>query len=200
MRSECSRTVQSRLEVLFNDGNLAALTDAQLLDRFVTRREEAAFQALVLRHGGMVFQVCRALLDNRHDAEDAMQATFLVLARKAPLRDPESLGCWLHGVAYQVARKSRSRATLRRRRERELGLAQGRDPAFDRQGNTLIAHEENAILHEEIARLPEHYRVSVVLHYLEGRTQDEIARRLRCPLGTVSARISRARDLLRSRL
>lgn len=201
MRSECPRTVQSRLEVLFNDGNIAALTDAQLLDRFVARGEEPAFEALVLRHGGMVFQVCRALLDNRHDAEDAMQATFLVLARKAAsLRDPELLGCWLHGVAHQVARKSRSRVTLRRRREREVGLAGERDPASERQGNALIAHEENAILHEEIARLPEHYRVSVVLHYLEGRTHDEIARRLRRPLGTVSARISRARDLLRSRL
>ncbi|WP_422923458.1 sigma-70 family RNA polymerase sigma factor [Singulisphaera sp. PoT] len=202
MQSECARTVQSQFEILFNDGSLAALTDAQLLDRFIAHREQAAFEALVIRHGGIVLRVCRAYLDNRQDAEDAMQATFLVLARKAAsLRHPQLLSCWLYRVATHVARKARSRVLLRRRREtQEAGAPLDRVTTLGRQEGSLISGEEAAILHEEIARLPEHYRIPVVLHYLDGRPHDEIAQRLGRPSGTVSARISRARHLLRSRL
>jgi RNA polymerase sigma factor (sigma-70 family) len=172
------------------------LADEQLLERFLTEGSEAAFAALVRRHGPMVLGVCRRVLPNHQDAEDAFQTTFLVLVRKAgSLRQRELLGNWLHGVAYRTARKARAQAARRRAGEQPLpdvGLAQaGHDPA---------RHELRVLIEEEVQRLPARYRVPVVLCYLQGKTNQEAARQLQWPLGSVKGRLTRARELLRRRL
>jgi RNA polymerase sigma factor (sigma-70 family) len=177
-------------------GDLASLSDGQLLDRFLAGREEPAFAALLQRHGPMVWAVCRHLLASPHDAEDAFQATFLVLARRAAaLTGSAEVGPWLHAVAHRVA--VRARAQLLRRQAR---LRQGTDM------NTLAATEDPApadwqpVLHEEVRRLPAKYRSAVVLCYLEGLTNEEAARQLRWPVGTLKTRLLRARGLLHRRL
>ncbi|WP_406695574.1 sigma-70 family RNA polymerase sigma factor [Singulisphaera sp. Ch08] len=193
------------LKTLFGGGAVAGLTDGQLLERFATRRgkdAELAFTALVTRHGPMVLNVCRGLLRNSHDAEDAFQAAFLVLARKAgSLRQPELVGPWLHGVAHRTARQVKSGNERRRRREAEAAMS-GTRVTGDAGGRELMpsVREEIETLHEEIDRLPERYRTAIVLCDLQGLTHEEAARRLGRPVGTVSARISRARDRLRGRL
>ena len=177
---------------LFGEGTLAGLDEGQLLDRFADRRDEAAFRILLARHGPMVLATCRRMLRDEHDAEDAFQATFLVLARKAgSLRCDDRLGGWLHGVAFRVASRSRSQSARRRTVETSGGLEQVPDPVKDGPGAELV---------EEVHRLPESYRLPIVLCYLEGLTHEEAARQLRWPIGTVKGRLSRARDLLRSRL
>jgi RNA polymerase sigma factor (sigma-70 family) len=171
------------------------LTDAQLLTRFVTSRDEAAFAGLVRRHGPMVLAVCRRLLGNIQDAEDAFQATFLVLARKAgSVVKRESVGSWLHGVACRTARQAAAANARRHARERPVGNmphpavwpAEPRDwlPLLDR----------------ELERLPERYRAAVVLCDLEGRSRREAARQLGVPEGTLSGRLTTARRLLARRL
>ena len=156
---------------LWDLGTFAGLTDAQLLARFADRSEdgaELAFEALVERHGPMVFRVCRGVLRDEHAAEDAFQATFLVLARKArSLWVKDSLASWLHGVAHRVASRSRSDAARRRRHEQQLAEARG--PACEILPDQP-RYEAWAILSEQIARLPEKYRAPVVLCYLEGMT------------------------------
>ncbi len=178
---------------LWDLGTFAGLTDAQLLARFAARHEdgaELAFEALVERHGPMVFRVCRGVLRDEHAAEDAFQATFLVLARKArSLWVKDSLASWLHGVAHRVAARARSDAARRRRHERRLAEARGPDGEIQRDHPRSEAW---AILSEEIARLPETYRAPVVLCYLEamsyqaaaaslGVTEDTVRGRLRGP-------------------
>jgi RNA polymerase sigma factor (sigma-70 family) len=170
--------------------------DAELLGQFVERRDEAAFAALLARHGPLVLGACRQVLDNPQDAEDAFQATFLVLARKAgSVRRGESLAGWLHRVALNVARTARADHARRRARERqvapmtEAGPAEGEPP-----------RDWQAVLHEEVDRLPDRYRLPVVLCYLEGQTHEGAARSLGWPLGTVKGRLARARDQLRGRL
>jgi RNA polymerase sigma factor (sigma-70 family) len=169
--------------------------DAQLLERFVRRRDEPAFAALVVRHGPMVLSVCRRLLRDTQEAEDAFQATFLVLARKAGgLRWHPPLGPWLYGVAYRVATRQRGRACRRQAREQagaDLDALPAAAPA---------PADDVAAVHEEVRRLPERYRAPVVLCYLQGKTNEEAAGELGCPVGTVKGRLARARDLLRSRL
>ena len=180
---------------LFGPGTVAGLTEGELLDRFVARRDEAAFEALVARHGPMVLGVCRRALRDPHDAEDAFQATFLVLARRAgAIRDRERLARWLFGVALRISARARVLAGRRRDRERPAP-SELAGPEFDPAGWEL-----RAILDEEIGRLPGRYRSPVVLCYLEGRSHTEAARQLGWPVGTVKGRLSRARDLLRSRL
>jgi len=170
--------------------------DASLLRRFVARRDEAAFAALLQRHAPRVFGVCRQVLGNPHDAEDAFQATFLVLARKAgSVRRGQSLSAWLYRVALNVARTARARAARRQAREREAALMSEPTTADE-----AAPPDWQRLLHEEVDRLPEMYRVPVVLCYLEAKTHDEAARQLGWPLGTVKGRLARARDLLRSRL
>ncbi len=170
--------------------------DAELLRRFIARREEAAFAALVSRHGAMVFGVCRRVLDNVHDAEDAFQATFLVLARQAAsIRKREAVASWLYGVAYRVARKARATAVRRRASPRLGDDFSSSDPATEAAWREL-----RPVLDEELNRLPEKYRAPLVLCYLEGKTNDEAARQLGWSKGTVSGRLARARDLLRPRL
>lgn len=193
------------IQTLFGGGAVTGLTDGQLLERFATRRgedAEIAFTALVARHGPMVFGVCRSLLRNPHDAEDAFQAAFLVLARKAgALHQPELVGPWLYGVAHRTARQVKAGNERRRRREAEAAMPETK-VAIDAGGNVLTpsVREEIEALHEEIERLPERYRTAIVLCDLQGLTHEEAARRLGRPVGTVSARISRARDRLRGRL
>jgi RNA polymerase sigma factor (sigma-70 family) len=186
----------SGLNTLTHVGVTGNLSDAQLLDRFVARRgeaAEAAFETLVARHGPMVLGVCGNVLRDPHNAQDAFQATFLVLASRAgSIRRRETLAGWLLGVARRVA--LRSRADLARRRAYEGRAA---EMAADRQEDRPRSWPE---LHEEIGRLPERYREPVVLCYLEGLSTDAAAFRLGCPRGTVLSRLSRARERLRGRL
>jgi RNA polymerase sigma factor (sigma-70 family) len=171
-------------------------TDADLLGRFASRHDEEAFTALVQRHGPMVMGVCRRLLGNHHDAEDAFQATFLVLARKArSVGRPELLGNWLYGVASRTALKARARAAERRRKE-----GRAVPPAADDPTSDVIWADLRPVLDEEVSRLPDRFRIPFVLCYLEGRTNEEAARTLGCPKGTVLSRLATARERLRSRL
>lgn len=174
-----------------------ALTDGELLRRFAQRHEEAAFSALLRRHGPMVLSVCRRVLRRTHDAEDAFQATFLVMVEKAQeLRRPELLSNWLYGVAYRTALHARRRAARRSEREREAA-AMCSDAASDRE---IESRELRRVLDEELHRLPQKYRAPLVLCYLEGKTNEEAARLLGWPSGSMSYRLARGRELLRGRL
>ena len=174
-----------------------ALGDAQLLVRYARHGDEAAFAALVRRHGPLVWGVCARVLGRGPDAEDAFQATFLVLVRKAgALRGPDALGPWLYGVASRVARKARAAGA--RRQGREKALAED-VPAAEAPGD-VVWRDLRPVLDEEVGRLPEKYRTAVVLCYLEGLSDAEAARRLACPRGTVHSRLARARQQLQRRL
>jgi RNA polymerase sigma factor (sigma-70 family) len=183
-----------RRMVLRADG--AGMTDGQLLGEFVSSRDAAAFESLLGRHGPMVLGVCRRMLQNTHDAEDAFQATFLVLARKAASVSPaERVGSWLYGVAHTTA--VRLRAANARRRARERQVADMPEPQAVRKGPQEDLHR---LLDEELARLPEKYRTPIVLCDLEGRARREVARQLGLPEGTLSSRLTTARRMLAKRL
>jgi RNA polymerase sigma factor (sigma-70 family) len=174
------------------------LADGELVRRFLAQRDEAAFEALLRRHGAMVLRVCHRVLHNEHDAEDAFQATFLLLARKAgSLRSQASVASWLHGVAYRVALKARAGAGRRRLHE-----SQAADPS--RAEPDVLAditlRETARLLDEELARLPEKYRTPLVLCCLEGKTRDEAAGLLGWSSSMIKSRLEEARGLLRSRL
>jgi RNA polymerase sigma factor (sigma-70 family) len=171
--------------------------DAELLDRFVQQRDEAAFELLVWRHQRMVLGVCRRVLGNAHDVEDAFQAAFLTLARKAAsLRRQGAVAGWLHKVAYHIALRARKNAAKQKTVElAPTELVSLPDPTED-----VIRRDLAAVLDEEVSRLPQKYRLPVVLCYLEGMTYPEAGRQLGLPIGTLSARLTRARDLLRTRL
>jgi RNA polymerase sigma factor (sigma-70 family) len=184
-----------RRAVLAHDA--AALSDGQLLDGFVTRREEAAFAALVRRHGPMVFGVCRRVLPDTNDAEDAFQATFLVLVRKASsIRPRSNVGPWLHGVAMRTALRARQRAARRCVVEREATVAR----THDMPDEDALWRDLRPLLDAELLRLPEVYRSPVVLCDLEGASRGEAARRLGVPEGTISSRLARGREMLGQRL
>jgi len=183
--------------VLFDVGTVGELTDGQLLERFATARGEAAemaFAVLVERHGPMVLGVCRSVLVDCHDSQDAFQATFLVLVKKARgLWVRDSLGPWLHQVAFRTASSARRVAARRTRHERNAAaeaVLEIRDPAGEDLG---------PVVHEEIERLPERFRRPVVLCDLEGCTQEQAARYLGWPIGTVKSRLARGRERLRDR-
>src|SRR5262249_55047498 len=160
---------------LLRDG--AGLTDGHLLEAFLSRRDEAALAALVLRHAPMVWGVCRRVLRNDHDAEDAFQATFLVLIRRAAsIACRELLANWLYGVAYQTARKAR--ATAARRRTRERQVLEMPEPQVAPQ---QVRHDLQSLLDQELSRLPDKYRVPLVLCDLEGKPRRETAQQLGCP-------------------
>jgi RNA polymerase sigma factor (sigma-70 family) len=180
------------------------LSDEDLLEKFLNGEEsesQRAFGALVERHGPMVLGICRHVLNQHQDAEDAFQATFLVLAQKgASIRNRRVLAGWLHEVAHRIAVKSRTSVVRRRTLERQ-GVAMS-PPATELNNQDQVAawNELRPVLHAEVERLPERYRIPVILSYLEGKTNEEVAALLRWPVGTVKGRLSRARDLLRSRL
>ena len=188
--------VLRQIEHLFGAGTATGMAEGDLLERFLARRDQAAFEALVARHGPMVLGVCRRILADPHDIEDAFQATFLILVRKArAIRDRELLGPWLYGVARRVANRARADASRRRTRERS-----GAEEAAMESPGARDPDELRAVLDEELGRLPEKYRAPIVLCYLEGLTHDEAALRLSCPVGTVRSRMTRARETLRARL
>jgi RNA polymerase sigma factor (sigma-70 family) len=190
-----SGVLLKELRTLYAEGSIGSLTDGQLLERFVAGRDEAVFAALVERHGPMVLQICRATLGNDCDAEDAFQATFLVLARRAgSIRRRDSVASWVFGVARRIAARARVDAARRRKHERKAAEMAARSD--DREERPDLG----PALYEEVERLPERYREVIVLCYLEGHTYEEAARRLGRPIGTVKVRLSRARGLLLGRL
>ena len=207
MSSVTTPSVVRQIGSLFDGGSVVGLTDRQLIDRFNDRRDatgEAAFAALVTRHGPMIMHVCRQLLDDHH-AEDAFQAVFLVLACKArSIRDPDKLGNWLYGVALRTAKKAQGRLARRQKNEvgssmrhSEAGPGVSVEPMVQPAEQRVLAREQAEILHREIDRLPAPFRLPIVLCYFEGLTLDEAAQRLRCPAGTVRSRLARACDKLR---
>jgi len=199
MSGESSREVLRHLNTLFHCGAAGPLSDEELLERFVAGEDEAAeaaFAALVNRHGAMVLGVCRRVLGNRHAAEDAFQATFLVLARKAPaIARREQLASWLHGVARRTALDARGRVARQQAREKRLGAILPVKPP-----DQTLTRELRAILDEELGRLPERHRVAIVLCELEGLSRREAAGRLGVTEGTLSSRLARAKARLRDRL
>jgi len=177
---------QLRRTALLSDG--AGLTDGQLLESYITRREDAAFEALVRRHGPMVLGVCRRVLRNEQDAEDAFQATFLVLLRKASSILPRNrVGNWLYGVAYRTSLKAKAMRGKRQAKERQATRPETDPPRLE-------------LLDEALNRLPDKYREPVVLCHLQGKTRREAARLLGWPEGTVATRLAMARRILAKRL
>jgi RNA polymerase sigma factor (sigma-70 family) len=188
--------VLRHLGALFTTGSATGVPDRQLLERFILRRDEfaeAAFAVLVARHGPMVLKLCRSILRNPHDADDAFQATFMLLAAKAgKIGKRELLGNWLYGVALRTAMKARTRAFRRREHERRAAeIATGESTPREED---LDLHRA---LHEGIKALPDKYRTAVVLCHLEGMTREEAARLLNCPASTVGVRLMRARERLK---
>src|SRR6516165_3140944 len=164
-------------------------SDAILLDRFVEQWDQAAFRDLVGRHGPMVLGVCRRILRDPHAADDAFQATFLLLVRKAgSVRKRGSVGPWLYGVARRVALEARGAAS-----RRHVPAPLDPEAALVDDHDGLERDELHAVLHEELGRLPEKYRDPIVLCYIEGLPHEAVARQLGCPLGTVRTRIARGR-------
>jgi RNA polymerase sigma factor (sigma-70 family) len=176
--------------------DVAGLTDRQLLGDFVSRRDETALAALMQRHGPMVWGVCRRVLGSHHDAEDAFQATFLVLVRRAAsIASRELIANWLYGVAHRTAMKARSINARRQSRERQV--LRMPDPAVVEQDRW---DDLQPLLDQELSRLPDMFRVVIVLCDLEGKTRKEAARYLHLPEGTVGSRLARAREVLAKRL
>ncbi len=190
-----------QIEALFHGGIAGGQSDSHLLERFVLRRDEAAFASLVDRHGAMVLRVCRQVLGDEHDAQDASQATFLVLARRAQsIRTRESVASWLYGVALRVAAKARVAAARRRARERQAGAIVSARHVIEADCAVEPDRARWQCLHDELERLPESFRSPLVLCYLEGLTQEQAAAQLRCPIGTVQSRLARGRAKLKTRL
>src|SRR5262245_20608853 len=174
----------------------AALPDSELLGRFLASRDEGAFEALVRRHGPLVLGVCKRLLRQRQDAEDAFQAAFLVLARRAAsIHSRQSLGSWLYGVAYRVATKARTRAASRVRHELHASAPAEADALAEVSGRELLA-----LLDGELHAMAARDRDPLVQCYLEGRTRDEVASLLGCSPSTLQRRLERARERLGLRL
>ena len=201
-----SKAVRDDWTILFADGALGTTSDADLLATFAAARgdasAEAAFATLVDRHGPLVLGTCRHVTRDPHAADDAFQAVFLVLARKAGtvrLETGDSLGRWLYGVSLRVARQARAAAAVRQRHFPEN--LDGLDPVDSRSSFDPCERADlRAAIDAEIARLPARYRSAVVLCHLEGLPQEQAARRLRCPIGTVQSRLHRARERLRTGL
>ncbi len=192
--NEANRLIHHlRRAALAVDG--AGLADGELLELYAARRDEAAFEALVRRHGPMVLRVCRRVLRNEADAEDAFQATFLVLVRKAAsIRCPNTVSNWLYGVAYNTALKAKAMNHKRQAKERESATV----PKGETRGE--VWREVQALLDAELSGLPDKYRIPIVLCDLEGKTIKEAARHLGWPQGTLATRLTRGRARLAKRL
>ncbi len=187
-----NRVIQHIVAACGRDG----MTDGELLTRFLSGRDDAALAALVRRHGPMVWGVCRRLLRSYHDAEDAFQATFLVLVQKATtLPDSETVGNWLYGVAHQTAVRMRAMVAKRGVRERQVTVMP--EPAT---AERYVWNDLASVLDEELSRLPDKYRILIVLCDLEGVTRKDVARRLGIPEGTAASRLAAARAMLAKRL
>ena len=201
MANVTPQSVVRQIGSLFEGAAVIGLSDRQLLDRFIAQRDlaaEAAFAALVARHGPMVLRVCNQLLDDQHHSEDAFQAVFLVLARRAKsVRDPDLLSNWLFGIALRTARKARARLARQCRNEENRAMNQPEASTSITAEQVAIAREHAETLHAELERLPSAFRIPVVLCYFEGLTLDQAALRLRCPAGTIHSRLVRAREKLR---
>jgi RNA polymerase sigma factor (sigma-70 family) len=196
MTSTKAGNVLLHIRRLAGPGQNEVSADCQLLDRFTTQRDESAFAELVRQHGPMVLHVCRSVLRHEQDAEDAFQATFLVLARKADtIRQPEAVAGWLCEVAYRVAVKAHAASARRHAQERRDTLMSAADPTLD-----MTVRDLQRVLHEELRHLPDKYRVPLVLCYLEGRSHEEAARQLGWSKGTFRGRLDRGREHLRRRL
>jgi RNA polymerase sigma factor (sigma-70 family) len=170
-------------------------TDGELLERFVARVDETSFEALLHRHGPMVLGVCRRVLQNEADAEDAFQTTFLVLVRKASsIRPRDMVGNWLYGVAHSTALKARAMRTKRWAKEREAAARSKPEVAAETWQHL------QTLLDQELQTLPNHYRVAIILCDLEGKSLKEAAQQLGCPSGTIGTRLSRGRAMLARRL
>jgi RNA polymerase sigma factor (sigma-70 family) len=187
-----------QIRQLFNVGTMAGLTDGELLERFTSCNDEAAelaFAALIERHGPMVLRVCQSVLRDRHDAEDAFQATFMILVRKATsIRKHNSVVSWLHGVAFRIASCQRGAEARRRKHERTVA----EQPKASTEDESR--EDVGSVLHEELERLPEKYRAPIVLCYFESLSHERAATQLRWPVGTVRSRLARGREQLHRRL
>jgi RNA polymerase sigma factor (sigma-70 family) len=201
-------SVALQIESLYDGASVVGLTDRQLIERFTARRDatgEAAFAAIVSRHGPMVMDICRQVLRTPHDAEDAFQAVFLVLACRArAIRNPDLLANWLYAVARRTARKARVQIARRRQNDEDAMMRLSGSGSAVIINNSMTTPEQGAVVREqadalysEIDRLPGPFRRTIVLHFFEGLTLEETARRLRCPAGTVRSRLARACEKLR---
>jgi RNA polymerase sigma factor (sigma-70 family) len=207
MPEAAGRGLIDSVNSLFGTGTLSGLSDGQLLERFTSGEpsaRELAFEALVLRHGPMVTRLCQSGLRDPQDVHDAIQAVFLVLARRAgSIQRHDSVASWLYGVALRVV--ARARVSAARRRVRDERTTEAAEKIANLRGaqTTLAAAEANElaeVVHQELGRLPERYRTPILLCYAEGLTHDQAAARLDWPVGTVRSRLARGRDRLRSRL
>jgi RNA polymerase sigma factor (sigma-70 family) len=196
MAASHMNTVLRRLRHAAGNGDGPVPTDGQLLERFIRQRDPWAFETLVRRHGPMVLGVCRRIAGNVHDAEDAFQAAFLVLVRKARSIVPrEMVGNWLYGVAFHTAQKAKASAVRQRGKERQV-VAMPDPQARTKESDAELL----ALLDGEVQRLPDKYRLPVVLCELEGRSRKEVANQLHLPEGTLSSRLAKARKILAERL
>src|SRR5579883_570499 len=196
MASETSHQLAKCLQRLSSAARMEGLGDRELIEQFASGRDEDAFAVLIRRHGPMVLRVGQRVLHDMHAAEDVLQATFFILSRKAAsLRWGESVGCWLHGVAYRLAQNVRRQRARRRRHEIQAAEKHADDPLAE-----ISVREAQAIVDEELARLPEKYRAPLVLCCLEGKTRDEAARLLGWSVKLVKSRLEQGRERLRNRL
>jgi RNA polymerase sigma factor (sigma-70 family) len=171
------------------------MTDEQLLERFISANDSDAFRLLVEKHGPMVLSVCRSILRNDHDVEDAFQNICVSLALSArTIKQGKSIGPWLHRVAIRTARKLRADMNKRRARERATTSHGAMDEV------NLPDFSSDRLVRDEVSRLPDRYRLPLVLCYLQGKSNGEAALELRCPVGTIKGRLWRARQALRERL
>jgi RNA polymerase sigma factor (sigma-70 family) len=189
------KLVVQRIQQLLRQGNWDALSDGELLREYVLGKDSAALERLIGRLSPMVWGVCRRLLREQHDAEDAFQTTFLVLVRKAhTIVNRQAVGSWVYRVAYHAATRAQLHLARRRAREMRLTEMSGAEPS------PADLREATALLDQEINKLSEKYREVLSLCCLQGKTNEQAAHELGCPVGTVAVRLSRARDQLRTRL
>lgn len=180
----------------FGDAAVNDQSDGALLKRFLEQEDQAAFQTLFQRYSGLVMRVCRQVLQNSEEVNDAFQATFIVLARKAQtVKQSEALAGWLHRVALHIALQARARAAKRQTHEKQVA-AMRKEETVD----LTDLHDVWPILHDEVNQLPAKYRTPVVLCYLDGKTNEEAASQLNWPVGTVKTRLAQGREMLRDRL